>query len=1267
MFDNDDHIVPKAPKAKAEPASQVLEYAQPPPRIFLRSISPPNSTEITLDLQTLDSGEHFTANALLDSGATGMFIDAEYVRLCKFTTSPLPRAVPVYNIDGTLNEGGSIREEVELVMRFQGHSERATFQVTNLGRHALIVGHTWLRLHNPDIDWATGKVNMSRCPLKCQTPLSPAPTRPKAKHTPVPLDTTESHSREEQEVAKLWPGDRLLIAWLPPAAARVQATETASTRLAAKEAQRHQQSDDFNTLVPPEYHQYHDVFSKESFDDLPHHRHWDHAIELKPGSEPKSSRVYPLSLDEQKELDEFLKENLASGRIRPSKSPMAAPVFFVKKKDGRLRLVQDYRKLNEMTIKNRYPIPLVSDLVNKLRHASYFTKLDIRWGYNNIRIKEGDEWKAAFRTNRGLFEPLVMFFGLTNSPSTFQTMMNDIFRDLIDQGQVVVYLDDILIFTEDIQTHQQITRQVLDVLRQHKLYLCPAKCEFHKRTIEYLGLIIGQGTVEMDPVKVEGVSKWPTPTNLTEVQSFIGFCNFYRRFIRDFSGIARPLHNLTKKDTPFAWGTVQQQAFQELKDTITSHPILAFPNEDKPFRLEADSSDYATGAELAQLGDDGKWHPIAFMSKSLSETERNYDIHDKELLAIIRALEEWRHFLEGAKHQFEIYTDHQNLKYFQTAQKLTRRQARWSLFLSRFDFTMVHRAGKQSGKPDALSRRSDHKRGESDNQNQVLLRPQWFKIAAAQRGHAAISAAEKDVLREIRNCKEQDEAVVKAVEELRTAGTNRLTSAEWSEESGLILFRGKVYVPKNLKLRTKIVQLHHDTPVAGHPGRWKTLELVSRNYWWPNISRFIGQYVNTCHACNRTKTYPQAPAGTLMPNRIPTKRWQCVTTDLITQLPASNGHEAIFVVVDRLTKQAHFAPTQNEVTSLGIARLFRDNVWKHHGLPEEIISDRGTQFVSTFMRELNRLLGIKTSASTAYHPQTDGQTERVNQEIEQYLRLFVNYRQDDWVDWLPLAEFAYNNRVQASTRMTPFMANYGHNPRMGTEPIRDSTVEGVNEFTSRMNQLQEECEAALKQAADDMSRFYDLHRQAMPSYRPGDKVWLDSHNIKTTRPAKKLDDKWFGPFEVLEKINDNAYRIKLPSSFLIHPVFHLSKLRAYKHDELPGRTQEKRPPPAVIQDGVPQWEVEHIEDSRLYRGKLQYLVKWKGYPKSEQTWEPEANMREDAPLAVRRFHRQHPSAPARVSGLSFQRLPLKRLQNFTEPDTTDGRALFDWTKGRNNE
>ncbi len=320
----------------------------------------------------------------------------------------------------------------------------------------------------------------------------------------------------------------------------------------------------FEELVPEHYQSFR-LFSKENFDELPERKPWDHAIKLILNAKlTLDCKVYPLNWNEQEQLDKFLDENLELGQIRPSKSPFALPFFFIKKKDGSLCPIQDYCKLNEMMIKNRYPLLLISELIDKLHGAKYFTKLDVHWGYNNVRIKEGDEEKAAFCTNRGLFEPTVMFFRLTNSPATFQWMMNNIFHDLIAEGKVTIYLDDILIFSKDLGEHQQIVKHVLQCLWENKLFLKVEKCKFEVLETEYLSIIISENSIGMDPIKIAGIAKWPTPTKKWELQSFLGFMNFYQKLIKNYSKVVKVLTALTG-NTEWKWGSTQDQAFTELK------------------------------------------------------------------------------------------------------------------------------------------------------------------------------------------------------------------------------------------------------------------------------------------------------------------------------------------------------------------------------------------------------------------------------------------------------------------------------------------------------------------------------------------------------------------------------------------------------------------------------------------------------------------------------------------------------------------------------
>src|SRR5271170_5838600 len=355
---------------------------------------------------------------------------------------------------------------------------------------------------------------------------------------------------------------------------------------------------------------------------------------MKDGFKPKSFKGYNLSPAEQLELDKFLKENLDKGYIRPLQSPMASPFFYVKKKTGDLRPCQDYHYLNDWTVKNAYPLSLISTIMDKLKGMKYFTKLDVRWGYNNIRIREGDEWKAVFKTNRGLFEPTVMFFGMCNSLATFQLMMDNIFIKEIEGGFVIVYMDDILIFVPTKEKLMEYTKIVLQKLRNNDLFLKAKKCEFDKLKLEYLRLVVEEGKISTNPIKVKGFAEWPVPTNVKEVCSFLGFGNFYWKFIGKFSTSAEPLNNLLKKNAIFQWTQQCQESFNELKRQLTSSPVLMMPDQSRPFQIESDASKYASGAVLTQLDSNGDRHPVAFLSKTFNEMERNYEIYDRELLAI---------------------------------------------------------------------------------------------------------------------------------------------------------------------------------------------------------------------------------------------------------------------------------------------------------------------------------------------------------------------------------------------------------------------------------------------------------------------------------------------------------------------------------------------------------------------------------------------------------------------------------------------------------
>jgi len=440
-------------------------------------------------------------------------------------------------------------------------------------------------------------------------------------------------------------------------------------------------------------------------------------------------------------------------------------------------MVMNYRNLNSQTVKNNYPLSLITELIDNMGSKKVFTKMDLRWGFNNVRIKEGDEWKGAFTTHIGSFKPTVMFFRMTNSPATFQAMMNEILRDLINEGKVAAFVDDMLVGTETEEGHDEIVEEILRRLEDNDLYVKLEKCVWKARKIGFLEVVIGPNEIEMEKKKVNGVLSWSQPKTVRDVRKFLGLANYYRRFIKDFARVARPMNVLTRKDKKWQWEEPQQKVFDKLKRVFMTKPVLAAPDLDKEFRVEADASNYTTGGVLSMKCSDEKWRLVAFISKSLSDTEQNYKIHDKEMLAVVRCLEAWRHFLEGATVKFEIWTDHKNLEYFMKVQKLNRRQARWALYLSRFDFMLKHIPGSKIGKADSLSRRLDWEVGvEKDNENEMLVKPEWLEVRKTEVVEIIVDRV--DLLKKVRKSKAKDDEVVKAVEEMKRAGVKMLRDEE---------------------------------------------------------------------------------------------------------------------------------------------------------------------------------------------------------------------------------------------------------------------------------------------------------------------------------------------------------------------------------------------------------------------------------------------------------------------------------------------------------
>lgn len=909
--------------------------------------------------------------------------------------------------------------------------------------------------------------------------------------------------------------------------------------------------------------EYKDVFPDELPPGLPPDRGVAHKIIEEEGSKPVSRPMIRLSPPEQKEMKTQLDDLLKKGFIRPSNSPYAAPVLFAKKKDGKWRMCIDYRGLNKQTIRNQFPLPRIDELLEKLALAKIFSSLDLVSGYYQIPMDPESIEKTAFRTRYGLYEFLVLPFGLTNAPATFSHMMNDVFFEILDD-YVVVYLDDILVFSLNEEDHEKHLREVLERLRKNKLYAKLSKCKFGVNEVEFLGHKVSKDGISVLESKTKVIQEWKTPTDVDQLRSFLGLANFYGKFVKEYAYITSPLYDLLKKEVPFKWTETHDKAFSNIKTALSSPPVLICPDPSKPYTLHTDASDTTYGAVLSQEVS-GELKPIAFMSRKMKDAELNYSTHEKELLAIVSAFKYWRHLLEGQK--TFVFSDHKSITFLKTQPKLSRRQARWEDTLKDFDYTVNYIEGTKNVVADALSRINKIKLDDWDSKLSQLY---------------------------------QDDKFFSQV--INNPGKNFII------ENGLVYTKdNRLCIPDMKELKLEILYDHHDSKTAGHYGFEKTLDILRRNFYWPKMTQEIRKYTMSCEVCQKAKPSNQKPQGELNPLPIPDHPWSDISMDFITALPKTKrGHDAILVVVDRLTKMAHFIPTTTDASAKFTANLFLDNIVKLHGLPKCIVSDRDSKFTSNFWKELHAILDVKLALSTAFHPQTDGQTERTNRTLEQMLRCFISYKQDNWDELLSTSEFAYNSHKSSSTNKSPFFLNYGREIEIPSSlPVKNSNVQAACDFAS-------EIQIALKETKDNLIKA--IHRQEQyanfsrreEEFEVDDLVLLNSKNISIPEGrVKKLANKYYGPFKITQIISKTAYKIELPVGWNMHPVFHVSKLKKFIQDE--SREQSERPDPIII-DNEPEYEIEGILDHRTRYKHKEYLILWKGYPLEDASWVKESDL-----------------------------------------------------------
>ena len=888
-----------------------------------------------------------------------------------------------------------------------------------------------------------------------------------------------------------------------------------------------------------------DVFPKE-LPCLPPHREMDFSIELYPGTDPISIAPYRMAPVELKELNIQLQELQTKGFIRPSTSPWGAPVLFVKKKDGSLRLCVDYRKLNRVTVKNKYPLPRIDDLFDQLCGACYFSKIDLRSGYHQLRVRETDIPKTAFRTRYGHYEFVVMPFGLTNAPAAFMDMMNRIYRPYLDHF-VVVFVDDILIYSKSREEHGHHLHMALQTLRENQLYAKLEKCDFWLQEIQFLGHMVSQEGISVDPTKVEAVTKWERPKNVFEVRSFLGLAGYYRRFVENFSRIACPMTRLTCKGVNFDWNDKCEESFQELKRRLTTARVLITPISGERYTVYCDASKNGLGCVLMQRG-----RVVAYASRQLKNHEQNYPTHDLELAAIVFALKLWRHYLYGEN--FEVFSDHKSLKYIFSQKDLNARQRRWLETLEDFHFTLQYHPGKANVVADALSRKAQCVLSglvvyEWKMYDYISEFNPCFDVHDSGACFCTL-VAQPTILQKVIEAQRKD----KKLECMRSQIMAGDAVEGWNIHSnGGIHFLNKLCVPNDAQVKEEVMKEAHHSRFTVHPGETKMYHDLKRQYWWQGMKRDISQFVSKCLTCQQVKVEHQKPAGLLQPLPIAEWKWDHVTMDFVTGLPRTpQSKDSVWVIVDRLTKSAHFLPMRITDSVIVLSKLYVKEIVRLHGVPLSIVSDRDPRFTSQFWQSLQKALGTEIKLSSAFHPQTDGQSERVIQILEDMLRACVMDFKGNWVEHLPLIEFAYNNSFQSSIGMAPYEALYGRpcrSPMCWMESGEASLIgpELVQETTDKIRVIRDRL-----LAAQSRQKSYADHRRRPLEFQIGDHVFLrvtPRKGVFRFGKRGKLAPRYVGPFEILQKIGEVAYKLALPPQLSgIHDVFHVSMLRKYEPD-----------------------------------------------------------------------------------------------------------------------
>jgi len=1186
---------------------------------------------------------------------------------------PLTKPKPIRGFDGHYAKK-LITHAIYSNLTVQDHMKRSVpMLITRLDQHQMILGKTWMNKIEVTIDMRDDRLQFSsseahiKGSTKAHSTVLPskkiaieqkssAPTQILKRSTPsVVIRLSEKSSsfskivEPSNSVNFASPSGSMNIAMIEAAAYRSLAKRSNVTTFAIivteidrllktarnkledvnlQELSHEEALKEVKAKLSSEYHDYLDVFDRAMADQLFSHRLYDHKIELiGEGTSPRS-RLYHMSDYKLQKVKNYLIEHLNKDFISSSSASYASLILFVEKKDNSLRFCVDYRKLNALTKRNRYSLPLIDETLARIQDSRYLTRLNIIAAFNKLHMHSSSEDLTTFIISFDFYKYHVMPFRLINGSTFYQHYMNDVLFDYLHQF-CQAYLDDIIIYSKTLKKHKRHVRLVLHRLRETGLQMNINKCEFHVQKIFFLRLLLFIEELKMNSRKVQAVVEWPTSTNLTQVQFFVDFCNFYRRFIKDFSKIVRSLIRLTQKKVIFEWDQACQTTFDHMKKRMTEVSILRHFDQNRETILETDSFDYVNDDILSQYDDEETLHPMIYYSKNLSLAECNYEIYDKKLLAIIRAFKHWRPELKLTELLIKMFTDHQALTSLMKDKELSRRQMRWIQKLIDFNFKIMYRSGKQNIKVDALTRRVDSVPRSPENercryQRTTILTPNRMKIADLEEkeNDEPIYRLILEANRINENCILLREVVLK--DEAQYEGT-KLRDCRVQNE---ILYRDDLlWVSSDEHLQMKLIREVHDQPSIDHPGILRTMKVIRRYYYWPSMRKTIDRYIRNCYICQRSKASRDKFNELLHSLLILEQRWKDIVMNFIIDLSSSEGKNVILTVICRLSKKRHYIPCftdDEEITAEKTAELMLQWIYRIHDLLDFIVSDRGPQFTFILWKSLCKRLGINLRLFTAYHPQIDDQSERVNQNVERYLRSFCSYMQNDWAKLLSMTEFADNNALFSAIFSIPFFLNKDFHSRMSFEPdvieykssrerLQTAKAENISE---NMNKTLKFARESLAKTREQMMKQVNKHRKEV-DYEIESKMFLNERNIVTARSFKKLDDKMLDSFTNLDLV-DSSYKLKLPESMRVHDVFHPDLLRPAVDDLLPD--QKNEPSGSIVVNDEDEWEIDDILNSRRYRRRLQYRVKWNDYDNDLNWYNADGDEFMNAQEVVDDFH-----------------------------------------------